>query len=213
MDEIEKSRIEEINRLHNEIYSSLKMSLQTAIRIGQLLTEQKETLKHGEFIRWIKDNLPFTDRAARGYMGLWRQRDTLKSENVSDLTSAYKLLIDLKGPKESLPSVPFRGTDVLGRESEYTDDVKKAIFYSDAEFNQLRVDVTIKKGEIEFLKGVDWMVLGTGGLPDMNNFPTDPKLFLRQRKNDLQKIGEQSERAEEKRKSTYLRQSRRLGKQ
>ena len=196
MEEIEKSRIEEIKRLHNEILGFGKLSLENAIRIGQLLTDQKEELEHGEFIRWIKENLPFTDRAARRYMELWRYRDTLKSENVSDLSSAYQLLVEHK-LKEGLPSTPLKVPDSDGKETENKDNVKKAIFVSDEKFNQLEVDLTIKKGEITFLKGVDWMVLGKKGLPDINNFPNS-KLFLRQRKNDSQRIGEQSERVGER---------------
>ena len=56
---IEKRRIDEIGQLHNEIIGHLKTSLEKAIRIGELLSEQKDSLKHGEFIPWIKDNLPF----------------------------------------------------------------------------------------------------------------------------------------------------------
>jgi hypothetical protein len=196
MEEIEKSRIEEIKRLHNEILGFVKLSLENAIRIGQLLTDQKEELGHGEFIRWIKDNLPFTDRAARRYMGLWRYRDTLKSENVSDLSSAYQLLVEHK-LKEGLPSTPLKVPDSDGKETEYRDNVKKAIFVSDEKFNQSEVDVTIKKGEMKFLKGVDWMILGGKEPPGINNFPNS-KLFFRQRKNDSQRIGEQPERVEER---------------
>jgi hypothetical protein len=60
---------QEIVKLHNEIIDALKMTLRKAIRIGELLTEQKQSLKHGEFAPWIKDNLPFTDRTAQMYMG------------------------------------------------------------------------------------------------------------------------------------------------
>ncbi len=49
MKEIEKSLIAEINKLHGEILNSLKTSLETAIKIGGLLTKQKGNLKHGEF--------------------------------------------------------------------------------------------------------------------------------------------------------------------
>ncbi|NQT03272.1 MAG: DUF3102 domain-containing protein [Planctomycetes bacterium] len=89
---IEKSRKEEIISLHNEISGFLKVSLDKAIRIGELLIEQKAGLKHGEFGRWIATNLPFTDRTARSYMNCYRRRHQLKTESVSDLTGAYKLL-------------------------------------------------------------------------------------------------------------------------
>ena len=83
-------------QLHNQIIADLKRSLDSAIRIGELLTEQKENLNHGEFGPWIKSNLPFTDRTAQNYMRLYRERDRLKTETVSDLKSAYKLLAEPK---------------------------------------------------------------------------------------------------------------------
>jgi hypothetical protein len=92
MNQLQKPRAEEITRLHNEIISNLRQSLDSAIRIGQLLIEQKDDLKHGQWGLWIQDNLPFTDRTARNYMRVYRERDRLKTETVSDLQSAYKLL-------------------------------------------------------------------------------------------------------------------------
>jgi len=92
MNNIEQSRVQEIITLHNEIAGYLKTSLEKAIRIGGLLSEQKSSLKHGEFTSWMKANLPFTDRSAQNYMRLHRERNRLKTETVSDLKSAYKLL-------------------------------------------------------------------------------------------------------------------------
>jgi len=89
MSEIEKNRITEICELHNEIYESI---LDKGIRIGQLLSEQKTSLKHGEFIPWVKANLPFTERTAQFYMKIYTNRERIKNENVSHLTEAYKLL-------------------------------------------------------------------------------------------------------------------------
>lgn len=97
MTDIERIRIYEIKKLHGEIISHLTTSFDKAIRIGELLTEEKGKLKHGEFTPWVNGNLPFTDRTARNYMRLYRERDRLKTETVSDLTSAYKLL---NAPKE-----------------------------------------------------------------------------------------------------------------
>lgn len=87
-----RGRVGEIIVLHGEIGGLLKTSLKKAIRIGELMTEQKASLKHGEFTPWIKANLPFTDRTARKYMQLYENRELLKTENVSGLTGAYKLL-------------------------------------------------------------------------------------------------------------------------
>jgi hypothetical protein len=99
MPDLQKSNADEIVRLHNEIIGNLRMSLKNAIRIGELLTKQKADMKHGEFGTWIKSNLPFTDRTARNYMRLYSQQDLLKTETVSDLKSAYRLLESPK-PKQ-----------------------------------------------------------------------------------------------------------------
>jgi hypothetical protein len=97
--ELEKTTVQQIVSLHNQIISDLKRSLDSAIKIGHLLTEQKASLKHGEFGPWVKSNLPFTDRTARNYMRLHREKDRLKTETVSDLKSAYRVLT---APKEEL---------------------------------------------------------------------------------------------------------------
>ena len=57
--EIQKSVIDRICNLHLEIEKNLKISLNSAIEIGWLLTEQKKNLPHGEFTAWIKLNMPF----------------------------------------------------------------------------------------------------------------------------------------------------------
>lgn len=99
MNQLEKGKIQEIITLHNEIAGHLRLSLENAIKIGQLLTEQKKTLGHGGFTPWIQVNLPFTDRTARNYMRLYREKGRLKTETVSDLKSAYLLIFDSEALK------------------------------------------------------------------------------------------------------------------
>ena len=92
MNELKKSNIEEIIKLHYEICDSLKLTIDKAIQIGRLLIEQKKKLKHGNFLPWIKNNLPFSDRTARNYMKIFENKEKLKMESVSNLNDAYKLL-------------------------------------------------------------------------------------------------------------------------
>jgi hypothetical protein len=88
--EIQKNPVNEIIQLHNEIGQYLKMSLDKAIRIGELLTEQKASLKHGEWLPWIDANLPFSRQTADNYRRCYEDKDKLLS--VGNLTDAYKLL-------------------------------------------------------------------------------------------------------------------------
>ena len=69
----------EINTLHGEIAMCVKISMEKAIRIGELLTQQKEKSGHGYFTKWVCRRLPFTDRTARNYMKVYIERDRIKS--------------------------------------------------------------------------------------------------------------------------------------
>ncbi|HVR34280.1 MAG TPA: DUF3102 domain-containing protein [Methylomirabilota bacterium] len=82
----------EIVALHNEITHAAHTSLEKAIRIGELLAEQKATLKHGGWLAWLKESVPFTSRTATNYIRLFTHRDKLKSEIVSDLGDAVNQL-------------------------------------------------------------------------------------------------------------------------
>lgn len=86
----------EINRLHGEIEAAYHTSLERAIRIGELLAEQKEALGHGQFLPWVTEHLPFSERTARNYMRVFSHRAELKSAGVADLTTAYRLPTPLK---------------------------------------------------------------------------------------------------------------------
>ena len=92
MNEIERSRAAEICQLHEELGGCLRLSVEKAIRIGELLSAQKEELGHGAFIPWVEASLPFDLRSAQRYMKVFRNRLELKSDSVSYLTEAYARL-------------------------------------------------------------------------------------------------------------------------
>ena len=131
--DIVTTRTQEIVSLHQEIMGHLKQSLEKAIKIGQLLMEQKESLKHGEFTPWLEGNIPFTDRTARNYMRLFRERDRIKTESVSDLGDAYRLITNQK----QLPSPP-----------DYTDEFLNSI----CPFRCYMGTVILDRGESEEFK-------------------------------------------------------------
>jgi hypothetical protein len=99
----------EILRLHERISNAFRTSLTDAIRIGELLTEQKKALKHGEFIPWIEQNLPFNRQAATNYMKVYARREEVQA--LPDMTSAYRLLGMRKPPSEGLKLEPSSNLD------------------------------------------------------------------------------------------------------
>ena len=89
MNDLAQQRKTEIVALHTGIQAAARRSIQDAIRIGELLSEQKAELEHGEFTPWIERELPFSERAARYYMTVYRWRS--KTANVADLSEAYRV--------------------------------------------------------------------------------------------------------------------------
>ena len=70
-----------------EIRSLLGRTVIDGIEIGRLLADTKEQLGHGKFTRWIEEELPISQRTARNYMLIYRQREKIK--NITGLLTAY----------------------------------------------------------------------------------------------------------------------------
>lgn len=85
---------EELNRLHGQIEGKLRSTVEDAIRAGEILTQVKERVGHGEFLQWVRKNAEFEERTAQRYMQLFVYRD--KCVSVSDLQSAYKQVESLE---------------------------------------------------------------------------------------------------------------------
>jgi hypothetical protein len=85
----------EIARLHGDILSAARMSLEKAIRIGELLSRVRASRK-GKWLAWLKDNAPFSQKTAWRYMECFDRRDELQLVNVTNLSDAYALLLPAK---------------------------------------------------------------------------------------------------------------------
>lgn len=91
--------IEELHIAHEQLVGGLRDTFEAALEIGRLLTDQKASLAHGQFLPWLEKNVAFiSESTCRRCMRLHRNREMLKSVNVTDLSSAYKLLA---APKQS----------------------------------------------------------------------------------------------------------------
>lgn len=94
MNKLDTTTAQKINALHNDIESLLNQGINKAIEIGELLTAKKTELPHGEFGKWITDNLIFSDRTARNYMRLFENKD--KALTAGNISEAYKMLAEPK---------------------------------------------------------------------------------------------------------------------
>ena len=92
------SNVKVLNDLHQQIEGKLRSTVQDAIRAGEILTGVKDKLAHGEFIPWIGKNCMFGDRTAQSYMRVYLHKS--KTESVSDLPEAYRLVAKLESAKK-----------------------------------------------------------------------------------------------------------------
>lgn len=81
----------EIVRLHNGIITSSRRSVEDAIKIGQIISEQKKLLNHGEFLPWI-ETLPFSQKTSWNYLKMY----DYKLVNVTNLQEAYNKVKQLE---------------------------------------------------------------------------------------------------------------------
>jgi hypothetical protein len=97
-------------RAMNKLYSKLTGAYEDAIELGGLLLKKKASVGHGNWDAWVEANLKFSGRTATNYMRLCENLPLLKSENVSDLTEAYRVLRRPKALPEPKPDVETKVT-------------------------------------------------------------------------------------------------------
>ena len=90
----------EINTLHQEVIGHLESAKDKIIRIGEILTIRKSSLRHGEWLPWVKNNLTLSQATVNRYMIIYRDRENTKLLTVSNLAD-FPLLTD--SPKEDPP--------------------------------------------------------------------------------------------------------------
>jgi hypothetical protein len=97
MNDISLQARDEIVKLHNGIMSSARRSVQDAIKIGEIIAEQKEHLGHGQFLPWIA-SLPFSDKTSEKYMALFKYSN--KIEASSNLQEAYNQIESIEAQEK-----------------------------------------------------------------------------------------------------------------
>jgi hypothetical protein len=76
----------EITKLHNIAVFFGNQTLMLAVKCGVLLAKKTDSPSQGQWLPWVKRNLPFTDRTARRYVKVWHNRQTFKEEESHKLT-------------------------------------------------------------------------------------------------------------------------------
>jgi hypothetical protein len=79
---------EELNRLHSSIELKMRSTVADAIRAGEILATVKQSLRHGDFLPWIKANCSFSNDTAERYRTVFLYSDKIRT--VRNLQEAYK---------------------------------------------------------------------------------------------------------------------------
>jgi hypothetical protein len=108
---------------HQNYNSQIRSALVSGYEAGQLLTEAKTGMDHGDFLPWIRDNLPFKERTAQNYMHLWRNRAILEGASIETLSGAYKTLTP---PPKNDEEVEPASTDSTTQREENTPEIPSA---------------------------------------------------------------------------------------
>ncbi|HOV13765.1 MAG TPA: DUF3102 domain-containing protein [Spirochaetota bacterium] len=85
-------RVEEMRGLYLDIKQAMETAYQKALRLGEMLSNVKGILPHGEFGSWIEENMNFSVRNAQRYMLVFDKKEELKDRSIESLSQAFKLL-------------------------------------------------------------------------------------------------------------------------
>ncbi|TGM22021.1 DUF3102 domain-containing protein [Leptospira meyeri] len=102
---LKKTEVSEINLLHQSIAQDLSNAVQSAILIGEKLQSQKKVVGHGNWEKWMKENLEFSESTAKRYIRLSENKDQINRSSMTDLNSALKLISESKREEKDVTPV------------------------------------------------------------------------------------------------------------
>ena len=174
----------QIIQLHNEICEYMKVSLEKAMKIGELLFEQKKRIIRGGFIQWEKKNMPFTVRTGQNYMKLFCYKEQLQAQNITSLCDAYAFING-----EAMPNEVISATDSTDVTSTSCSIVGSTVSQDGFEFPKrrpkgLQTELQIDRELVTRMANEECPFEGLKGkylkiVVDVSNFKktTDPKLL------------------------------------
>lgn len=83
---------EEIRNEHQACLSTMRQGVEHALKVGELLVQARELVKHGEWEEWVRTNCNFTSRHAWNYMQIASRGTAWKPEIISEMTLSNALL-------------------------------------------------------------------------------------------------------------------------
>jgi hypothetical protein len=118
---------------HKATSDALNSSVEHSIKAGELLLEAKAQLKHGQWLPWLKDHCQISERTARLYMRVAKNKTEIG--NVADLTVRGAVAL-LASPLDSFAAIAadaeIETLDLAAAERASDEIAKRFNAYRDA---------------------------------------------------------------------------------
>jgi hypothetical protein len=133
--ELELTPVEQINAEHHACEAAVRSALKHAVRCGALLEEQKATVNHGGWQRWLEENFTGSVRTAQVYMRLSRNREAVEAAQAQRTAhlSIDGALKALSAPKDESPDLQTASPDELEARAEAAYEQALGATYKSAE--------------------------------------------------------------------------------
>lgn len=105
--DIATSLAADIRREHDQAQQAFTSAVEHAVRCGELLTEAKAGVPHGEWLPWLAENFPASEDTAQAYMRLAANAERVRYLEVTSIRAA---LAELAEPRETPRLEPPRVT-------------------------------------------------------------------------------------------------------
>ena len=183
-EEVVEENKKQIIQLHSEISEYMKISLEKAMKIGELLLEQKKRILRGGYTQWVEANMPFTVRTGQNYTKLFLYKEHLQAEKITSLCDAYAYINGEATPNEILPATD--STDVTSTSCSVVGSTVNVDGYElpKRRAKGLETELQIDRALVTQMANEEFPFEGLKGkylkiVVDVSNFKnrTDPKLL------------------------------------
>jgi hypothetical protein len=90
----------EIRTAHADTLRHVRSAIEQAIAVGNLLTEAKDLIGHGDWLPWLKDHCAMSTRTAQRYMTLARSEANTPRVALLGIRAAEEAIAKHKGRPE-----------------------------------------------------------------------------------------------------------------
>jgi hypothetical protein len=118
-----------INDEHLQAHRDAQSAISHALNAGELLIQARTEVPHGGWAEWLAANVVFSERTARSYMELARNKGELASKETDGLSvrGALKLLADSREPApgrlDKAPMAHFDEFTFLGHDRKHVEAI------------------------------------------------------------------------------------------